>query len=212
MDGNFCCENHDSWFLALQKHSSSQNERNGNQSMFRTDVSSSQYMPKKPALALLISPAQDLKHRPVWGSEVIPPRLARTLNGTNEFDACCFHGRACCVDIIYPEGDHRTGGEKRVKWLLGAIEFQLRPIGQVEPRNLRLVSNGLHAHHMTKELDHLFKLSGSQSQPSESFDLHNLFPHVLPVLLPASTASHPSQTMSEYIPYHHDAADDALSE
>src|SRR5205807_10446118 len=45
IDGNFCCENHDSWFLALQKHSSSQNERigNGNQSMFRTDVSSSQY-------------------------------------------------------------------------------------------------------------------------------------------------------------------------
>src|SRR5690349_11278694 len=144
----------------------------------------------------LISPAQNLEHRPVWGSEVIPARLARTLNGTNELDACCFHGRSCCLDIVHPEGDHRTGGEKRVKCLLGAVEFHLRPIGQLEPRNLRFVSNGLHAHHITKELDRLFKLSGSQSQPSESFDMHSIFPDVFPVLLPASTASHPPQTLS----------------
>src|SRR5437879_12185205 len=103
MDGNFCCENHDSWFLALQKHSSSQNERNGNQSMFRTDVSSSQYMPKKPALALLISPAQELKHSPVWGSEVLPAPLTRTLNWTNEFHARCVHAAAGLVYLLYPD-------------------------------------------------------------------------------------------------------------
>src|SRR6266516_3091479 len=130
-------------------------------------------MSKKPASVLFSVPARNLKHGPIWGSEVIPAGLARTLNGSNELNPCCFHARSCCIDIVHPEGDDRTGGEKRVKWLLGAIEFHLRPIGQLEPRNFRFVSNGLHAHHTTKELDHLFKLSRSHSQPSESFDMHS---------------------------------------
>jgi hypothetical protein len=32
----------------------------------------------------------------------------------------------------------------------------------------------LHAHHITKELHHLFKLRGSQSQPDQSFDMHRI--------------------------------------
>src|SRR5260221_3874938 len=76
-------------------------------------------LPKKPASVLLISPAQNLKHRPVLGSEVIAPRLARTLDGTNERDAFCVHGRACCIDIVHPAGDHRTRRAEPVTRLLG---------------------------------------------------------------------------------------------
>ena len=106
------------------------------------------------------------------GSEVIPTRLTCPLNGADELDPCRFHGGSCCIDIVHLEGDHRTSGEKRVKFLLGAIEFHLRTIGQLESRKLRFVSNGLHAHHITKELHHLFKLRGSHSQPDQAFDMH----------------------------------------
>ena len=36
-------------------------------------------------------------------------------------------------------------------------------IGQLKTRNLWLVSDGLHTHHIAKECDHFFKLGGSQS-------------------------------------------------
>jgi len=121
--------------------------------------------------SLLISSTQDLKHRPIRGSEVIPTRLACPLNGADEFDPCRFHRGSCRIDIIHLEGDHRASGEKRVKFLIGAIEFHLRIIGQLESRKLRFVSNGLHTHYITKELHHLFKLRGSQSQPDQSFDM-----------------------------------------
>src|SRR5438128_1298455 len=86
--------------------------------------------------AHLVRLAQDLEHRSIRGSEVIPTCLARPLNGANELDPCRFHGSSCCIDIVHAEGDHRTSGEETVKFLIGAIEFHLRAIGQLKPRNL----------------------------------------------------------------------------
>jgi len=94
---------------------------------------------------------------------MVPTRLARTLDWTNELDTRRLHGGSCCIDIVHAECDHGAGGEKGVKLLLGAIEFHLCAIGHLKPCNLRLVSNGLHAHHIAKECDHLFKLGGPQS-------------------------------------------------
>src|SRR5213082_930107 len=101
--------------------------------------------------SVIISLAQNLKHRPIRCSKMVPTCLACTLDGTNELDARRLHGGSCYSDIVHPEGDHRAGGEKRVKLLLGAIEFHLRAIAQLKSRNLRFVSNGLHTHHIAKE-------------------------------------------------------------
>jgi hypothetical protein len=69
-------------------------------------------------------------------------RLTCPLNGADELDPCPFHGGSCCIDIVRPKCDHRTSGEKRMKFRLGEIEFQLRAIGQPKSRKLRFVSNG----------------------------------------------------------------------
>src|SRR6266700_4268918 len=112
---------------------------------------------------VIIRLARYLKHSPVRGSKMIPTRLACMLNRANELDTCRFHGGSCCIDIVHPEGDYRTSGEKSVKFFLGTIEFHLRTIDQLKPNDLSLISNGLHTHHIPKECHHLFKLSGPQS-------------------------------------------------
>jgi hypothetical protein len=45
--------------------------------------------------SLLIRSAQDLKYRPVWGSEMIPTRLTCPLNGADELYPGRFHGGSC---------------------------------------------------------------------------------------------------------------------
>ncbi len=67
---------------------------------------------------------------------MIPARLARTLNRANELDACRFHRSSCCIDIFHPQGDYKTSGEKRVKFLPGAIEFHLRAILLIDNRSV----------------------------------------------------------------------------
>jgi hypothetical protein len=62
--------------------------------------------------------------------------------------------------------------KKCVKFLLGAIEFHYRVIGQLKSHQLRFVSDELHAQHITNEFRRLFKLRGSQPQPDQSFDMH----------------------------------------
>ena len=61
-----------------------------------------------------------------------------------------------------------------MKFLFQAIELQLRVRVQLESRKLRFFSNELQAHYIAKELHHLFKLRGSQSQPDQSFDMHRI--------------------------------------
>jgi hypothetical protein len=94
---------------------------------------------------------------------MIPAHLACTLNGANEFDSHRSHSGSYFIDIVHAEGDNRTCGEKRVKFLFGTIEFHFCAIGQLKPCNLRFVPNGLHTHYIAKELHHLFKLIGPQS-------------------------------------------------